>query len=64
MSQVTRKQLEEAFADADWPMVKDSVVAHAESRSSEPVLLAAVRSIPVDEYGRLEDVLSAIPTSR
>lgn len=62
MGQVTTKQIEQVFADADWPMLKEDVVAHAEARGDEDVI-AAVRSIPVDEYGRLDDVLSAIPTS-
>lgn len=62
MGQVTTKQLEAVFADADWPMLKDAVVAHAEARSTDDEVVAAVRSIPVDEYGRFEDVLSAIPT--
>lgn len=63
MGQVTTKQLEDVFADADWPMLKDAVVAHAEARSDDDDVVAAVRSIPVDEYRRFEDVLSAIPTT-
>lgn len=63
MAQVTTQQLEAVFADADWPMLKDAVVAHAEARSADDAVLAAVRSIPVDSYGRLQDVISAIPTT-
>lgn len=59
MSDVTRKQIEDAFNDADWPMTKDEVVAHAEQRGDDAVT-RAVRSLPLGEYARLEDVVAGV----
>lgn len=63
MARVTAERLRDVFDDADWPMVKEAVVDHAERRSSDPDVVAAVRAIPRGEYGRVEDVLGAVPTS-
>jgi hypothetical protein len=62
MGTVTAKQLEHVFDDADWPMSKEDVVAHAEERGADEAVIGALRSLPLATYDRLEDVFSGIDT--
>ena len=46
--------------DLDYPCQKDDVVRHAEGRRAPDDVLAALRALPLGEYGSSDDVTKGL----
>lgn len=59
--QPERKDVEQALNAADFPALKDDLIATAQSAGADDEVLRALRTLPVDEYGNVEEVLRSVP---
>lgn len=63
MGDPTTDRLEDALADVDWPVAKQELVAHVESRETDEEVLGALRALPLADYDNAEQVIRSVPTA-
>jgi hypothetical protein len=57
---VHRADIESALNDMDFPAAKEAIVQHAEQSGASAEVVAALRSLPVGEYGNKAEVLRSV----
>lgn len=60
MAKVTRKALEQAVAQADYPADKEHLLARAEQQGADDEVLRALRSLQPVEYRNADEVLASV----
>jgi Protein of unknown function (DUF2795) len=57
----TRERVRAALADADFPAMKDDLIATAQRAGADEETMRALRSIPPVDYHNRGEVMAALP---
>jgi hypothetical protein len=62
MGQTSVEAIQSALYDVDYPASKEALIDAADRNGAGGEVLRALRSLPVEEYGNLEQVIRSVDT--